>query len=31
MKKPKLVVDNSEKTHERKNRFTGESIMLNER
>jgi hypothetical protein len=28
MKKPKLVVDNSEKTHERKNRFTGESIML---
>jgi hypothetical protein len=29
MKKPKLVVDNSEKTHERQNRFTGESIMAN--
>ena len=28
MNKPKLVVDNSEKTHKRENRFTGESIML---
>ena len=28
MNKPKLVVDNSEKTHKRENRFTGESIWL---